>query len=80
VSLENVDELAEAIADRLADRLDVRPLLSPAQVAERLGISDRGARELIASRVIASLKIGGSRRVEQKDVDAYIAQQRGEAA
>lgn len=76
----DVDQLADAIADRL--RLpDDRALLSPKELAQRLSISERGARELVNGSKgkppkIPSIIVGdGSRRIRPADVDAYLEAQ-----
>lgn len=77
VPLVQLEQLADDIADRVAQKMRAAdPLLSPAQLAERLGISDRTVRELLASGEIPSLKIGGARRVEATAVDAYLESRR----
>ena len=69
--------LADEIAEKVAERLpDTRPLLTVPQLGERLGITDRSARKLIEGRnpAIKSVVVGkGSRRVEQAEVDRYVA-------
>jgi excisionase family DNA binding protein len=78
--IEDMDVLAEKIAAKVAEKTDARPLLSPAGLAERLGVSERKAREMLAEGVIPSLLVGGGRRVEPSAVDAYIDRQKGDAA
>jgi hypothetical protein len=85
--MEHMDELADAVAEKVAARLseerDTRPLLNLTQVGERLGISPRAAKELVNSAHgkpprLASVLIGkGARRVEQAEVDRYLAERRG---
>jgi|1185.fasta_scaffold488355_2 excisionase family DNA binding protein len=77
------DGLARQIADEVVERLgvllarDTRPLLSVPQVAERLGISDKGAWNIVQRGELPSVMIGASRRmVEQSAVDEYIAGRR----
>jgi excisionase family DNA binding protein len=43
------------------------------QLATRLGISERSARDLVARGVIPSYKIGGSRRIDPADVPDALA-------
>jgi excisionase family DNA binding protein len=69
------DGLARQIADEVVERLGV--LLSVPQVAERLGISDKGAWNIVQRGELPSVLVGASRRmVEQSAVDEYIARRR----
>lgn len=52
---------------------DDRPLLSPADVAERLGIKERKTYMMLAAGEIPSLKIGRLVKVRPADLDAYVA-------
>jgi hypothetical protein len=82
----NLDELADAVADRvvakLAEQPDDRPPLNMKQVGERLGISERAARALVNHEKgreprLASIVVGdGARRVEQAELDRYLAELR----
>jgi excisionase family DNA binding protein len=47
-------------------------LLSPEQVAERLGIGRTFAYKLLAEKCIPSFTIGKLRRVRESDLDRYI--------
>lgn len=68
------DLLAEKIAERVAPPPDDRPLLSPRDIAARLNISEREAREKVKEGgVIPSIKVGGLRRVEAAVFDRYVA-------
>jgi excisionase family DNA binding protein len=71
----DLDALAKAVAVRMADD---RPLLSPRALGQRLGVSERTARDLIQSGRLRSVKVGGSRRVEPAEVDRYVASLRDE--
>jgi excisionase family DNA binding protein len=74
-----VADLADEIADRLADRLDVRPLLTVAQAGERLALSERTVFTLIKDGAIRTIRVGtgkGNTRIEQREIDRYLAGQR----
>jgi excisionase family DNA binding protein len=79
----DADDLADRVADRVAERLaelpDDRPLLRAVQVAVRLGVSERTARDLIDRGVLASFKVAGARVVDPAEVDRYVAEQRAKA-
>lgn len=75
----DVEELADAIALRLAEKLDVRPLLSVREAGERLGVSERTAREIITAGELPTVMVKGSRKVEPAAIDRYIAAQKGAA-
>jgi excisionase family DNA binding protein len=51
----------------MADRL-----LSVAEVAERLGTSQRFPRRLIAERRIAYVKVGRHVRISERELDVYL--------
>ncbi len=76
------ERLADLIAARLADAPDDRPLLTIQQVAERLAISPRTARDLTLSRggeeprLRSVLVADGARRVLPADLDAYVEARR----
>jgi excisionase family DNA binding protein len=53
-----------------------RLLLSTAEVARCLGISERFAKNLIYSGSLPSLKVGRLRRVRRGDLDRWIDSQR----
>ena len=53
------------------------PLLTPPEVAKRLTVSQSVVRRLARSGELPSLKIGGSRRFDPADVDAYVNAQKG---
>jgi excisionase family DNA binding protein len=57
------------------------PLLwSPAETAKRLGISRAKLYELLASRKLASLKIGSRRLIPDAEVQRFIATRMAETA
>jgi excisionase family DNA binding protein len=49
---------------------------TPKTLAEHLSLSLRGMRRMLAEGVIPSYKIGGSRRIDPKDVDEYLKRTR----
>lgn len=53
---------------------DDRPLLSAAEVAERLNIGTRTVWKMLKAGDIPSIKVGQLRRVRPADLDAYVAQ------
>ena len=59
--------------------LELDTLLSVGQAAERLGISDRFVRRLIAERRIAYTKLGRHVRIDPDDLDAFVSAGRVEA-
>jgi excisionase family DNA binding protein len=74
-----LDELAALRADvaQLRTAPDRSPLYSAKDVAVRLGISERTARQMIADGVLPSVKTGGLTKVEPAEVDAYLDRQKG---
>jgi excisionase family DNA binding protein len=70
-------EITDSVVAALRAERDERPLLSPKELAVRLGISDRTARSMIESGRMPSLKVGGLTKVEPAVVDAYLERQRG---
>lgn len=72
-----VDQIADAVAQRLGVAADDRPLLDPKQLGVRLGVSERTARQMLIDGKIPSFTVaGGARRVDPAAVDAYLAQRR----
>jgi excisionase family DNA binding protein len=77
-----LERVATVIADKVATRLarahDDRPLLTPIQAAERLAVSERTLREMIAGDApeLPSVRVRGARRIEPAAIDALIAAQR----
>lgn len=59
----------------MANRSD---LLTVEQAAQRMSMSERHVRRLVAERRIAHHKLGRSVRLDPADVDAYIAEARVE--
>jgi excisionase family DNA binding protein len=60
--------------------VEERVLLRPEEVAARLGIGRSVAYELIASGELESIKIGRSRRVPVRALDAFVEARRKEQA
>lgn len=58
----------------------VQPFYTPATLAARLSLSPRMVRGLLQRGVIPSYKIEGSRRIDPRDVDRYLASCREEKA
>lgn len=56
-----------------------RPLLGVAQLAERLGTTERFVRRLVCERRIPFHKVGKYVRFDQDDVDDWVADRRVEA-
>lgn len=78
----DVDVLADKVAERLAPLLAAREpqgLLSPKQLGERLGVSERTVRQMLAEGVIPSIKVEGARRIAPEAVEAYLADREREA-
>jgi excisionase family DNA binding protein len=53
-------------------REDTRPLLSPAEVAERLGVSRKSVYRLVRSGELPAVKIGHAVRVDPDELEQYI--------
>lgn len=49
------------------------PLLSAKEVAQRLNLSLRTVRRLIASGALATIRIGSSVRISEADLQAFVA-------
>lgn len=67
-----VDEVATAVVERMTGERHERPLYSPKTLAERLAVSERTVRQMLADNVIPSFTVGGARRVEAAAVEEYI--------
>jgi excisionase family DNA binding protein len=72
-------EIVDAVVARLRAERDDWPLLSAKDVAARLGISERTARQMIADGTLPSLKTGGLTKVQPSALDEYVARQKGVA-
>lgn len=56
--------------------LNDRSMLTVREVMRRLGLKERTVRELLATGELPSVKIGGARRVETAELEAFIAARR----
>lgn len=74
-------DIADAIATHIAPLLGEPPLYTLPQVASKLNIRLRKLEYMVADGRIASVKVEGARRIEQAELERYIAAQRmgGEA-
>jgi excisionase family DNA binding protein len=72
-------EIADEVVARLRAEREDWPLLSAKDVATRLGISERTARQMIADGTLPSLKTGGLTKVQPSALDEYVARQKGVA-
>lgn len=54
-----------------------RPMLTVKAVAMYLAVSPRTVETMISSGLLRSYKVGGSRRIAEDDLDAYLADARG---
>lgn len=63
--------LLDALAEMAQGRRMQRLLLTTAEVAGILGLSERQVERLIAANEIASVKVGNSRRVHEADLSDY---------
>jgi excisionase family DNA binding protein len=55
---------------------DRRAFFTPKTLGLYLAVSERTVRQMLADNVIPSYLIGGSRRIDPADVDAYLATRR----
>jgi hypothetical protein len=78
----DIEKVARAVLARIQDGTWDRPLLSPKTLAERLEVSERQARNLIAgpNPQIPSFKIDGARRIDPREVDRFLESKQGKAA
>jgi hypothetical protein len=76
------EAIAAKVVERIQDGTWDRPLLSPKTLAERLEVSERQARNLIAgpNPQIPSFKIDGARRIDPREVDRFLESKQGKAA
>lgn len=56
------------------------PFFTPKTLAEYLSISERTVRQMCADQKIESYRVEGQRRIDLKDVRAYLARNRTERA
>jgi excisionase family DNA binding protein len=66
-------------AVRVANQ-ELRPFLTPKQLAAYLAISERTVRDMLSKQGIASYKVEGQRRIDPADVEAYLARNKNRAA
>jgi excisionase family DNA binding protein len=57
-----------------------RALFTVATLAEYLVVAPRTVERLLAAGEISSFRVGGSRRIDPADVDAYLERQKRSAA
>jgi hypothetical protein len=79
----DVEKVALAVLAHIEEHGTViRPLLTPKTLAERLGCSERQARKLIGGEnpTIPSFLIDGGRRIDPREVDRYVEQQKAKAS
>ena len=56
-----------------------RPFFTPKTLAAHLALSERTIRQMLADQTIPSYLIGGARRIDPADVDAYLMSRRDDA-
>jgi len=59
---------------------ELRPFLTPKELAGYLSISERTVREMLSKQRIPSYKVEGQRRIDPADVEEYLARHRNGAA
>lgn len=74
------DRLREASPALVVQELDLRPFFTPKTLAAYLSVSERTVRQMLADHRIASYRVEGQRRIDHKDVEAYLAAHREDAA
>lgn len=74
-----MDKLADAVADRLAERMVPERLLTIKEVAELLGVSYRTVATIMARGDLAWLQVEDRRRVEAAEVRRYLDRARAKA-
>lgn len=65
-----------ALAKRLATLIGTahhEPFYTPQTLAQRLALSERTVREMLARGVIPSYKVEGARRIDPADVQRYLS-------
>lgn len=50
-----------------------RPMLTPRETAERLNVSEKTVRRLIANHELAAVRVGAQLRVDADQLEAWIA-------
>jgi excisionase family DNA binding protein len=78
----NIPQLKRRAAVAAVDVAPVarRAFFTPKALAVYLSLSERTIREMLRTGVSASYRIEGARRIDPRDVDAYLAGRRQEAA
>jgi excisionase family DNA binding protein len=66
--------VSELVTPRQTEALE--PLMSIEEVAEMLGISQRGVYRLMSRGELPTVKIGGLTRIEPRQLKIYIAKRR----
>lgn len=56
--------------------METVPFFTPKQLMERLNVSERTVRKLLARGAIPSYKVGSSVRVDPADFEQYLKEQR----
>lgn len=64
----------------MAPATKVRAFFTERSLAEYLAVSDRTVRTWIRRGELASYKLGGSRRIDPRDVDTFLAARRENGA
>jgi len=76
LSPEQLDELAERVAEKLAARASTtKPpaaMLSPRTAAELLGVTPRTVINLLTRGSLPGTRVGSSWRIRRVDVEAYL--------
>lgn len=57
-----------------------RAFFTPRTLADYLALSERTVRSMLAEHRIPSYKVEGARRIDPRDVDAYLARRRDDPA
>lgn len=71
----NEDDLRAVVAE-LVEQREIARLITAEEAAERLAVSPRHVRQLIARRELPVVRVGGAVRVWSSDIDTYIREHR----